>query len=82
MRHRHLKADPSDPTCFTLLDSDNHKNFPPVYFASCEFDPLRDDAYVMEEALKEAGVPTKHEHYKGFPHYFWIIPAVSCLSSS
>ncbi|KAK5942473.1 hypothetical protein PMZ80_005038 [Knufia obscura] len=72
----HLGADAKDASCFTLLDSDNHKNFPPVYFTSCEFDPLRDDAYVMEAALKDAGVETKHDHYKGFPHFFWIIPSI------
>ena len=34
-------------------------------------DPLRDDAFVMEHALKGAHVPTKHDYYKGLPHYFW-----------
>lgn len=63
---------PDDATCFPLLlATDNHKNFPPTYFVSCEMDPLRDDAFVMEAALKEAGVPTKHDYYKGLPHYFW-----------
>ena len=74
--YEHLGADPKDSSCYTLLATDNHKNFPPVYFTSCEFDPLRDDAYVMEAALKEAGVETKHDHYKGFPHYFWIFPSI------
>lgn len=69
-------ADPKDSDTFVALAKDNHKNFPPTYFVSCEFDPLRDDAYVMEAALKKAGVPTKHDHYKGFPHYFWIFPSV------
>ncbi|CAK3789826.1 Versiconal hemiacetal acetate esterase [Lecanosticta acicola] len=71
-----VKADPQDPSLFTLLATDIHPSFPPTYFASCEFDPLRDDAFVMEAALRDAGVPTRHDHYKGFPHYFWIIPAV------
>jgi versiconal hemiacetal acetate esterase len=69
-------VDPQDSDVFTALATDNHKNFPPTYFASCEYDPLRDDAYVMEAALKKAGVPTKHDHYKGFPHYFWIFPSL------
>jgi versiconal hemiacetal acetate esterase len=69
-------ADPKDPNTFVALASENHQKFPPTYFVSCEFDPLRDDAYVMEAALKKAGVPTKHDHYKGFPHYFWIFPSV------
>lgn len=72
----HLGGDANDSSLYTLLATDNHKNFPPVYFTSCQFDPLRDDAYVMEAALKEAGVPTKHDHYEGFPHYFWIFPGI------
>ncbi|KAK5080784.1 Telomerase-binding protein [Exophiala xenobiotica] len=75
--YEYLGADPNDPSCYTLLATDNHKNFPPVYLTSCEFDPLRDDAYVMEAALKEAGVDTKHDHYPGLPHYFWIFPGVA-----
>lgn len=74
--YTHAEVDPKDSDIFTALATDNHKNFPPTYFASCEKDPLRDDAYVMEAALKKAGVPTKHDHYKGLPHYFWIIPSV------
>jgi len=68
-------ATPNDSTMFTIL-SENKKLFPPTYMTSCEFDPLRDDAAIMEEALKEAGVPVKHDYYPGFPHYFWIIPAI------
>lgn len=72
----HAGVDPKDSDIFTALATDNHKNFPPTYFVSCEKDPLRDDAYVMEAALKKAGVPTKHDHYKGMPHYFWIFPSI------
>ncbi|KAH7378188.1 carboxylesterase [Cadophora sp. MPI-SDFR-AT-0126] len=72
--YREAQVDPEDSNTFTALATDNHENFPPTYFASCEFDPLRDDAYVMEAALKSKGVPTKHNHYKGMPHYFWVFP--------
>ena len=72
----HAAADPKDSSCFTILATDKHSEFPPVYFTSCEFDPLRDDAKIMEEALKEAGVQTRHDYYPGFPHYFWIFPPV------
>ena len=74
--YKNVGADPKDPEVFTILATDYHKDFPPVYFTSCEFDPLRDDAYVMEAALKDAGVKTKHDHYEGMPHYFWIFPPV------
>ena len=74
--YKAARADPKDPSCFTILATDKHAEYPPTYFASCEFDPLRDDATIMEEALKEAGVPTKHDFYPGFPHYFWIFPPI------
>lgn len=69
-------VDPTDKTAFVILDEENHKNYPPTYFISCEMDPLRDDAYVMEAALKKAGVPTQHDHFKGQPHVFWIFPSI------
>lgn len=67
-------ARPDDSDIFVALAEDNHKNYPPVYFAVCERDPLRDDGLVMEKALKDAGVPTKLDFYKDLPHYFWIFP--------
>ncbi|KAH7080861.1 carboxylesterase [Paraphoma chrysanthemicola] len=67
-------ANPADKDIFTALATDNHANYPPTYLVSCEFDPLRDDAYVMEAVLKKEGVPTRHNHYKGLPHYFWVFP--------
>ncbi|KAK0277449.1 hypothetical protein LTR91_006080 [Friedmanniomyces endolithicus] len=73
--YKHAGVDPKDPGTFVAL-SDNLKDFPPTYITTCEFDPLRDDGFVLEKALKEVGVPTKHDHYAGFPHYFWIFPSV------
>lgn len=65
--YKYAGVDPTDAGCFTILATDKHAEFPPTYFTSCEFDPLRDDAKIMEEALKEAGVATKHDYYPGFP---------------
>lgn len=74
--YEYTGLDPKDPNAFVALASDNHKNFPPTYFVSCGKDPLRDDAFVMEAALKKAGVPTKHDTYARLPHAFWAHPAV------
>jgi len=74
--YKYLEAKPDDASAFTILAEDKHAEFPPTYFTSCEFDPLRDDGKCMELALKEAGVPTKLDYYPGMPHYFWIFPPV------
>lgn len=60
-----------DPDVFTILAEENHKHFPPTLFVSCQYDPLRDDATIMELALRKAGVPTRHDYYQGMPHFFW-----------
>ena len=69
--YEHAKVDPHDPDVFTILAEQNHKRFPPVYLVSCQYDPLRDDATIMELALRKAGVPTRHDVYEGLPHFFW-----------
>ena len=38
--YKHAGADPNDASCFTILATDKHAEFPPVYFTSCDFDPL------------------------------------------
>ncbi|KAH0352685.1 hypothetical protein KCU83_g3392, partial [Aureobasidium melanogenum] len=55
-------------------DTDSHKLFPPTYIVTCEFDPLRDDGVVLAKCLKNAGVPTRYDHYDGLPHVFWVNP--------
>ena len=72
----HAAVDPKDADTFVALATENHKNFPPVYFTACGRDPLRDDAVIMEAALKKAGVPTKLDMYDGLPHYFFIFPSL------
>jgi versiconal hemiacetal acetate esterase len=74
--YEHAGVDPKDPDTFVALDTENHKNFPPVYFAVCERDPLRDDGIIMEELLRKAGVKTKLDRYNSLPHYFWIFPQI------
>jgi versiconal hemiacetal acetate esterase len=50
---------------------------PKTYIASCGQDTLRDDARLMRDALKQAGVSVKYDEFSGFPHYFWTFPAPS-----
>lgn len=69
--YEYAKVDPHDSDVFAILAEENHKHFPPTYFVSCQHDPLRDDATIMELALCKAGVPTRHDYYEGMPLFFW-----------
>ena len=40
----------------TVIAKDDHKNFSPAHFVSCEKDTLRNDAYVMDVALTKADI--------------------------
>jgi versiconal hemiacetal acetate esterase len=51
-------------------------SLPPTYLVASGKDPLRDDTLVFERVAREAGVSTKLDYYEGFPHLFWIIPAL------
>lgn len=70
----HAGALPDDPRMFVSLATENHKYFPPTALVSCEYDPLRDDAFVLEAALRAMDIPTKHDHYEGLLHCFWASP--------
>lgn len=58
-----LKA--ASPLYFDHLDQ-----FPPVYMAVAECDPLRDEGVAMAMKLKEAGVSVTLEEYSGMIHVF------------
>ncbi|KAG7090662.1 hypothetical protein E1B28_009761 [Marasmius oreades] len=62
-------APPADPRVSPLLLS-SHRDLPPAFLQVCGLDPLRDEAFLYEKVLKEAGVPTRLVVYPGVPHGF------------
>jgi acetyl esterase/lipase len=51
---------------------ESHANLPSTYFQICGMDPLRDEALIYEEILREEnGVKTLADLYPGLPHGFW-----------
>jgi versiconal hemiacetal acetate esterase len=69
-------ADPMDVKVFVSL-SEDLKQFPPTYIATCGKDPLRNDGEIFKAMLKEEGVKTKSNQYEGQLHCFWMIPGIS-----
>jgi acetyl esterase/lipase len=57
---------------YTPTLSKNLKGFPNTYSVACGLDALRDDAIIMDNELKKAGVTTKIDVYPGLPHIFWL----------
>ncbi|WPH00044.1 lipase/esterase [Acrodontium crateriforme] len=60
--------DENSPLRYPILFKSPLGEHPPTYFQACGMDPLRDDALIYEELLKEAGVKTKIDFYPGAPH--------------
>ena len=68
----HYKDDPASPLSSPFLFPTGHKNLPPTYFQVAGMDPLRDEALIYEQVLREeCGVPTRIDTYPGLPHGFW-----------
>ncbi|KAK7027246.1 hypothetical protein VNI00_015335 [Paramarasmius palmivorus] len=63
--------DPFDPRASPVL-LPSHAGLPPAYFQICGQDPLRDEGFLYEKLLRNAGVKTKVDVYKGVPHGFDI----------
>ncbi|KAH9074270.1 Alpha/Beta hydrolase protein [Lactarius deliciosus] len=62
-------SDPMDPELSPVLAS-SHANLPPTFFQICGLDPLRDDGFLYDRLLREAGCKTFVKVYPGLPHVF------------
>ena len=70
--HTHIAPDLSSPWRFPILDKDAPlSKQPKAYIQADGLDPLRDDALIWDEILKENGVQTKTDFYPGCPHAHW-----------
>lgn len=66
-----VKTDRSSPLR-DIWAFDTHKDLPPHFFQVCGLDPLRDEALIYEDQLKEEfGIKTQLVIYPGLPHGFW-----------
>jgi acetyl esterase/lipase len=65
--------DDNSPAHYVLLDPDLSR-CPPCYIVSAEKDCLRDDGVVFDLRLRDAGVRSKLDMYKGLPHWFHAFP--------
>ena len=60
-----------------LYGNEGFSKLPPTNLQADGMDPLRDDALIYEEILKEAGVKTKIDLYPGAPHaHFALFPGI------
>lgn len=70
------EADFNSPKHFPGL-ADNLSKWPPTYIVAAEKDCFRDDGRLLDELLRQSGVPSKLEYYEGLPHYFHVFPALA-----
>ncbi|KAI0301656.1 Alpha/Beta hydrolase protein [Multifurca ochricompacta] len=61
----------TDPELSPVLAT-SHVGLPPTFFQICGLDPLRDDAFLYDRILREAGCKTHVNVYPGLPHVFYV----------
>ncbi len=56
------------------------RELPPAYIPMDECDPIRDQAFLYNELLSEAGVKTRTDFYRGLPNMFVQFPELTDTS--
>ncbi|KAI0264093.1 alpha/beta hydrolase fold-domain-containing protein [Gloeopeniophorella convolvens] len=65
------KSPGGDPELSPAL-AKSHAGIPPAFFQVAGRDPIRDDSFLYDRLLREAGVKTRVNVYPGLPHAFPI----------
>ncbi|KAF2766222.1 alpha/beta-hydrolase [Teratosphaeria nubilosa] len=74
---KHTQWGSNSPLRFPILSKVPVKNLPPTFIQADGLDPIRDDALIYDEILKEAGVKTRCHFYPGAPHaHFAFMPGL------
>lgn len=68
-------CDEDDPRA-SVMRAEDVSNLPPAYIATAGFDPLRDEAEVYAERLREAGVQVVLQRHSGMIHGFANLTAI------
>ncbi len=68
-------CDPEDPRA-SMMRALDVSGLPPAYVATAGFDPLRDEAEVYAERMREAGVKVALRRHKGLIHGFANLTAI------
>ncbi|KAH9825730.1 AB hydrolase superfamily protein [Teratosphaeria destructans] len=80
---KHTQWDPNSPLRFPILSKVPVEKLPPTFIQADGLDPLRDDALIYDEILKQGGVKTRCEFYPGAPHaHFAFMPGLEITNQA